>query len=355
MHAPTFCSSHGGNRGSENGHTQTGCACIYYPSSRLVCAAQHGGLALAVFETTNGLAHQWGALLTGVHNTMKHLVLGGTGTVGSEVVRWLVAAGQTVRVATRSADKLKTLPGGVEGVIGDTTDPKTYKIMFEGADTLFLLNPVAMSELHEGLASVHEAKRFGIKRLVYLSVHKADWGPHIPHFASKLGVETAIKESGIPYTILRPNNFHQNDFWFKDAIVQYGIYPQPIGDIGLSRIDVRDIGEVAVRALVKGDLENRTIPLVGPDVLTGEATAKIWSDALGREVKYMGNDLDVWEQEALKMLPPWLAYDFKIMYKMFQERGLTATDQDLKDQDAALGHPPRSFAAFAAEVAPSWK
>ena len=34
-----------------------------------------------------------------------------------------------------------------------------------------------------------------------------------PHFGSKVGVEAALRRSGIPFTILRPNNFYQNDYW----------------------------------------------------------------------------------------------------------------------------------------------
>ena len=59
--------------------------------------------------------------------------------------------------------------------------------------------------------------------LAYLSVHNVDAAPHLPHFGSKIAVEIAIKASGVPFTILRPNNFHQNDSWFKDAMLKYGV------------------------------------------------------------------------------------------------------------------------------------
>ena len=62
-----------------------------------------------------------------------------------------------------------------------------------------------------------------------------DRAPHLPHFGAKLPIEAAIKASGIAYTIVRPNNFYQNDYWYKDAMLQYGVYPQPLGGVGLSR------------------------------------------------------------------------------------------------------------------------
>ena len=66
-----------------------------------------------------------------------------------------------------------------------------------------------------------------VKRLVYVSVQNADVAAWLPHFGGKLGVEEAVKKSGIPSTILRPNNFYQNDYWFKDVMLQHGVYPQP--------------------------------------------------------------------------------------------------------------------------------
>ncbi len=75
--------------------------------------------------------------------------------------------------------------------------------------------------------AVNGVRTAGVKRLAYLSVHNVVDAPHLPHFGSKIAVEIAIKASGVPFTILRPNNFYQNDSWFKDAMLQYGVYPQP--------------------------------------------------------------------------------------------------------------------------------
>jgi len=286
---------------------------------------------------------------------MSTLILGGTGTVGSAVVKELLSRGETgLRVMTRSQDKRADLPAGVEGVVGDLTDPTTFQGVFEGTERLFLLNPVAMTELHEGLSALEEARRVGVQRIVYLSVHNLDKGPHIPHFASKLAIEHAIRESGIPFTFLQPNNFYQNDYWFQEAIVQYGIYPQPIGEPGISRVDVRDIAVAAANALTSPAFQGKAVPLVGPEVLSGEACAKAWSEALGKEVAYGGSDLTAWEGQARGMLPAWMAYDFRIMYAMFHQGGFAATGEDLAATRGILGTEPRSFADFTREAAAHW-
>ena len=282
---------------------------------------------------------------------MKTLVIGGTGMVGPHVVRELVGRKAQVRVLVR--DKSKA-PAGVEAVAGDTIDPLTLGPAFEGVDGVFLLTPNAITETHMGLMSVLAAKTAKVKRIVLMTVHHADRDPLIPHFATKLPIEAAIKASGIPYTILRPNNFYQNDEYFKDAILQYAVYPQPIGDTGVSRVDVRDIAEAAATALVAGGHEGQTYNLVGPKPWTGAATAKAWTAALGKPVAYGGNDVDAWEKAARQWLPAWLAYDFRIMYAAFQEKGLLASAEDIQRLTKMLGHAPRGYEEYVKETAAQW-
>ncbi|CAA9297307.1 MAG: hypothetical protein AVDCRST_MAG68-105 [uncultured Gemmatimonadetes bacterium] len=285
---------------------------------------------------------------------MQHLILGGTGTAGGAVARELLARGESVRILTRTPEKARGLPQGAEPAVGDLRDPGCYHRVFSGFDTLFLLNGVSETELQEGLAGVNEARRAGAARIVYLSVHDAEKGPHIPHIASKLAIEEAIRRSGIPYTILRPNNFYQNDYWFRDAIVEHGVYPQPIGDAGISRVDVRDIAEAGANALTRSGFENRSFALVGPEPLTGAECARAYSEVFGREVRYAGNDLQAWAREAGKMLPPWMVYDFALMYALFQDRGLHASAEQVAETERIVGHLPRAFGDFVQETATVW-
>lgn len=100
-----------------------------------------------------------------------------------------------------------------------------------------------------------------------------------------------IEDFDLPVTILRPNYFIQNDTSMKDARLGQGNYPQSIGSKGVSMVDTRDIGEAAALFLLKREnaaepLPRETIELVGPDALTGEAIAGIWSEVLGRQIRY---------------------------------------------------------------------
>jgi uncharacterized protein YbjT (DUF2867 family) len=285
---------------------------------------------------------------------MHVVVTGGTGVVGSQVVRELVARGADVSVVTRDPGKAK-LPAGVQALQGNLGEPASVRRVFQGADAVFLLNIVSPTESHEGFLPVTALRETKPKRLVYLSVHHAEKAAWLPHFGTKVGIEEAIKRSGLPFTIVRPNNFYQNDYWFKDVLLNYGIYPQPIGSTGISRVDVRDIAEASAIALLTSGHEGQTYDLVGPDLCTGAWTAKIWSNALGKEITYGGDDLDAWEKQALTYLPDWAAFDFRHMYAFFQEQGLKASPEAITRQTTLLGHAPRSFEAFAKETAAAWK
>lgn len=283
---------------------------------------------------------------------MRILVIGGTGTVGSQVVRDLAARNVEVSVLTRSADKAKGLPA--RPIIGDLLDPATVRGVFEGFDGAFMLNAVSPTETHEGLMAVNGARMARLPRLVYLSVHNVEDAPHLPHFGSKVAVETALKASGVPFTILRPNNFYQNDYWYKDVMLQYGVYPQPLGAAGTSRVDVRDISEAAVIALTTGAHDGQTYSLVGPEAHTGTSTAAAWGRALGKTIAYAGDDLESWETQSLQFMPAWMVFDFKLMYAHFQKNGLLATPAEIERQTKLLGHAPRRFDDFAAETAKGW-
>jgi uncharacterized protein YbjT (DUF2867 family) len=286
---------------------------------------------------------------------MKTLVIGGTGMVGSMVVAGLLKQGVIVRVLSHSPEKLKKLPAGVEGYRADLDDPDTLPAAFDGIDSLFLLNAVGLNETDEGLLAVSAAKAAKVKKVVYMSVFMPAGSEKIPHFRSKLPVEKAIKESGLAYTILRPNNFFQNDLGLKSAIMQYSVYPQPIGGKGLNRVDVRDIADCAINALLKSGHEGRTYEVHGPDTLTGEGIARIYTKHLGREVRYSGNDLDAWGEKVKNMMPEFMVPEMRIMYEFFQANGMIASEDELEKMQKLLGRKPRTFDDFVKEITVEWR
>jgi uncharacterized protein YbjT (DUF2867 family) len=288
---------------------------------------------------------------------MTILVTGSTGAIGRQVVEGLAGQGASVHALSRQPDKAK-LPKGVRAVAGDMTDVESMRAALKGVDTLFLLNAVVPDEVTQALSTLSLAREAGIERIVYFSVYHSDRFTDVPHFTGKYTVERAIEQLNLPATILRPSYFIQNDAGMREAL-QNGIYPMPLGDVGVSMVDTRDIAEVAVASLLRrsqssAPLPREVIELVGPDALTGDTVAAIWSEALGRVVKHAGNDLSAFEKGMASRMPSWAAYDLRLMLSRFHGDGMVARPGTLEIMTGLLGHAPRSYRDFARETAAAW-
>ncbi|WP_165969217.1 NmrA family NAD(P)-binding protein [Actinomadura sp. KC06] len=285
---------------------------------------------------------------------MKVFVTAGTGTIGTALVGELRNRGAEVSVLTRSEDNAAALPDGVRGVVGDLLDLKLLGEEFAAADAVFLNCPIGEAETYQGMLAVDAAKRAGVGHLVYVSTHDPEELFTPPHCAVKLVVEKAIKASGVPYTILRLNEFMQNDILAKEMLLA-GINGIPLGTVGVSRVDVRDVAEAAAIVLTTPGHHGETYVVSGPEALTGQAVTDIWSRALGVEIAYVGDDLASCSMILNEMMPQHLARDIWLTYEHYDRHGQAASADDVERLTKLLGHAPRSFAEFAAEMAGVWK
>jgi uncharacterized protein YbjT (DUF2867 family) len=194
--------------------------------------------------------------------------------------------------------------------------------------------------------------------VVYLSVIHSDRYVNVPHFAGKFGVERVIEDFGFSATILRPAYFIDNELTIKDVVTGYGVYPMPIGSKGLAMIDARDIGEIAAIELLARDRGPEDaaltrINLVGPDTLTGEQAASIWSEVLGKPIAYAGDDTAAFEQNLRQFMPSWMAYDMRQMAERFLTVGMVPESGDVEHLTELLGRPLRSYRDFATQITAS--
>src|ERR1700687_3543746 len=284
---------------------------------------------------------------------MKILVTGGTGHVGSEVVKELQKRKADVRILIRKEET--PAPAGVQVMVGDLLDPVSVQKALHGVDKLYLLNAVSPDELTQGLIAYDLARKLKLKHIVYHSVFRVDHFKDVPHFASKLAIENALREFDVTFTIIRPNYFSQNDTTLKDPLTKAGIYPMPLGQVGISAVDIRDIAEATAIALTSDGHFGKTYNLNGPDVLSGPKMASIWSELLGKEIRYSGHDMDAFEEQMRKRAPSWSAFDIRMMFQGYLERGFGAEAGDIETLTDLLGHPPRRYEDFAAEPATLWK
>ncbi|MDM8191420.1 NAD-dependent epimerase/dehydratase family protein [Pseudomonas koreensis] len=285
---------------------------------------------------------------------MSILIIGATGTIGSLVTQGLAEAGAEVKALVRQTGK-RDFPASVSEVVGDLTDVASMRQALASVRTLFLLNAVTPDEVTQALITLNLAQEAGIERIVYLSVIHADTFTNVPHFTGKYTVERMLESLDLPVTILRPAYFMQNELMVRQTIQDYGVYPMPIGSQGVAMIDARDIADVAVAELLRRDRadsaqERVTLELVGPQVLTGESVAKIWSTTLVRDVAYGGDDVAAFEAQLATYGPGWLAYDMRLMMAGIQRFGMQAGAAAVERIEGLIGHPLRRYEDFVREA-----
>lgn len=270
------------------------------------------------------------------------LVVGSTGTVGSEVVKQLVGAGQNVRALARDPDKAKKLGGAADIVFGDLARPETLSEAFAGAKRVFVLAPPVPNLEEIEAHAFAAAKRADAKHIVYLSNFGAGefkGGIWQWHGAS----EKRLRETGVAWTILRPARFMpETPFpWFWDKAQR--TLSEPTGGGRITFVDVRDIAAVAVKALTTTGHEGKAYELTTTEAPTGAEIAEKISKVIGKPARFTDTAPDVARQTMLNVGIPDFIADTVLHY--FQTVGegrwyVTSTVADV------LGRPPRSLDAW---------
>ena len=275
---------------------------------------------------------------------MDILVTGGTGKIGSATTRLLREAGHRAVPASR---------GGVgeDGVALDLRDVDAVTRAAEGRDAALLVMPLGPDEGELGPRLVAAMTAAGVRRVVAIGIQNADAMRAIPHFEAKLPMEAAVLDAG--GTVLACNWFQQNDLNVLPAILGGGVYPLPVGPVGVFAVSTDDIAQAAANALTGEGWAGREVPLCGPERLTGEGFAASWSGALGRPVAYAGDDPEPFLAQMMRFMPPdpWIENDFRLMIRVTQEMGCEASAEDIAQAEAIVGRPLTRHADFAAAAA----
>jgi uncharacterized protein YbjT (DUF2867 family) len=181
-------------------------------------------------------------------NTKTILVTGGTGTLGRLVVRRLRDTGRDIRLLSRRSGAADE---GLELVTGDLTTGEGVETAVEGADVILHLAGTAKGDEEKARHLVRAARRAGTPHLVYISVVGADRVPVVSrvdramfgYFASKLGAERVVAESGLPWTTLRATQFHELMLTTLQKMARLPVIPVPAA----FRFQPVDADEVAAR------------------------------------------------------------------------------------------------------------
>jgi uncharacterized protein YbjT (DUF2867 family) len=128
-----------------------------------------------------------------------------------------------------------------------------------------------------------------------------------------------------------------------------------VGSEVVKELDIRDIAEAAAISLTSDKHFGKTYNVNGPALLSGPKAASIWSKVLGRDIKYAGDNLEIFEEQMRKHGPSWAAFDFRMMFQGYLERGFVAGEGDAATLTELLGHPPRAYEDFVHETVLDWE
>jgi uncharacterized protein YbjT (DUF2867 family) len=231
------------------------------------------------------------------------LVIGGTGTVGRQVLSRLAATGMQVRALARNPGAAR-LPPQVEVVRGDLTLPDTLDACLDGIETAFLVWTAPAAAVAPALERIAKHAR----RIVFLSAplktpHPLFQQPN-PGRTMVEQIERLIETSGLQWTFLRPGMFAANALsWWAPQIRAGDVVRWPYLSVPTAPIDARDIAAVAVRALCEDGHTGAEYVLTGPQSLSQFEQVSTIGRVIGRSLRIEEISPDEARRELLQTMP----------------------------------------------------
>lgn len=280
------------------------------------------------------------------------LVIGATGSVGSELVTQLCAKGERVRAATRAPGSRYSPDNAVEFVEFDLERPQTFAAALDGVDRVFLIaRPGDDHADRVAFPLIDEMKRQRVSHVVDLSAMGAETRED---FALRK-IERYLEESGMGFTHLRPNFFMQV---FSTGpllldIRSTGAIHIPAADAKLSYIDARDIAAVAAATLAEQGHTGKAYTLTGSQALDHYEIARHISAAAGTRVQYLAiTEEGARSALASAGLPPERVERLIGFYRLVRAGFCEPVSTDVQ---TVLGRRPVTFERFAGDNASCWE
>jgi len=221
-------------------------------------------------------------------NSKKILLAGGTGYLGSYIVKAIAKKGLPARLIARNPQKLMLYESAtVEVVKAEVTKNKSLHGLFHGIDTV--ISTVGITRQKDGLTymdvdfqaninMLNEAKRAGVRKFIYISAINGDKHRNLKILEAKEAFVDELKVSGLEYTIVRPNGFFSDMEEFLTMAKKGKIFLFGKGKQLLNPIHGEDLAEMCL-ALINEPVEEKS--LGGPDILTQKEIAELAFDAVG--------------------------------------------------------------------------
>lgn len=262
------------------------------------------------------------------------LVTGATGNVGGEVVRALVRAGEPVRALVRAPADLP-----VEQTVGDLNEPDSLASALDSVRGVFLLP--GYRDMPGLLARMRQA---GVERVVLLSSPASvatDTRNAISEFMIRS--ETAVRESGLAWTFLRPNAFMSNALRWLPQLRAGDVVKDAFGDVAIASVDPYDIAAVAVRALLDPGHAGSVHELSGPQQLRPAERLAVLAKVLHRDLRFQA----LTDEEARADMTGRVPKEYIDAFFSFYSDGTLDESRIHPTVEKVTGHPPRTFEQWA--------
>lgn len=217
---------------------------------------------------------------------MKTAITGATGQLGQLVVNKLKEKGygESIVALVRSVEKASDL--GVEVREANYDKPETLNNALRGVDTLLLISGSEVGKRAVQHKNVIEAaKQNGVQWIIYTSILRADTSI-ISLAEEHLATETALKNSGIPFTLLRNGWYTENYTGSIQGAIAGGAFIGSAGEGKISSAARADYAEAAVAVLTGEGHQGKTYELAGDEAWTLSDLAAEVSRQTGKNIPY---------------------------------------------------------------------
>jgi uncharacterized protein YbjT (DUF2867 family) len=278
--------------------------------------------------------------------TSTILAVGAAGKFAGLVVPELAKRGVTVRGLIRDAQQGEEVRkhGAAEVAIGDLRDRASLNAALRGVDAVFYIAPAFIADEGEiGKGMVDAAKQAGVRRFVFSSVIDPILSALVNHSA-KAPVEEAIIESDMEYALLHPTLFFQGIAAGWPMAVKTGVFAEPWStETRFTRVDYRDVAEVAAIALTEDRLLYGTYELCAEGNLNRNDVAALMGEVLGRKIEAARLNPDKLADASGNSGDDTQMAATRAMFDWYDTHGLLGNPLTLR---AILGREPRTLRAY---------
>jgi uncharacterized protein YbjT (DUF2867 family) len=226
---------------------------------------------------------------------MSILVIGGTGTLGRQIVKQALDDGYQVKCLVRDFRRGSFLKDwGAELIYGDLAIPSTIPLALKGITTVIDAATIRSTSSYTSetvdwrgkLALIEAAKLIGIKKIISFTILNASSNPSIPLLDLKLQIEKKIVNSGLNYTIFQCSGF------FQGLISQYALPVLENETIWLQSnsapvayLDTQDAAKAVILSLTNSDYDNKTVSLIGQKFWSSKEVIELCERLSGKTAK----------------------------------------------------------------------